>query len=250
MHHRQGRHVPDRLVLVPGLSGDPRANPGCAAERSPLLLSRNLSFTLLGPLADRLDCCPWGTVAGRDAARAASPRRAPGDARGPAPLYTAEERRRRDASPWTMVQAVLAPVQFCVFLVSLCLVLHYLGTGRGLYAASVSIVVKTCALYAIMITGSLWERDVFGRYLFARAFFWEDVFSILVLALHTAYLAALASGAVGARGQMLLALAAYAAYCINAAQFVMKLRAARRERDGWTGGARPGGGDGALGLCK
>ena len=50
------------------------------------------------------------------------------------PLYTAEERRRRDASPWTLVQGVLAPVQFAVFLVSLCLVLRYLATGEGLAA--------------------------------------------------------------------------------------------------------------------
>ncbi|MGE5155652.1 MAG: 2-vinyl bacteriochlorophyllide hydratase, partial [Bdellovibrio bacteriovorus] len=25
------------------------------------------------------------------------------------PLYTAEERKRRDASPWTLVQGILAP---------------------------------------------------------------------------------------------------------------------------------------------
>ena len=48
------------------------------------------------------------------------------------PLYTAEERRRRDASPWTLVQGVLAPIQFVVFLVSLALVLRYLATGDGL----------------------------------------------------------------------------------------------------------------------
>ncbi|PPD15200.1 MAG: 2-vinyl bacteriochlorophyllide hydratase, partial [Methylocystis sp.] len=45
------------------------------------------------------------------------------------PLYTAEERRRRDASVWTLVQGVLAPAQFFVFLVSLILVLRYLATG-------------------------------------------------------------------------------------------------------------------------
>ena len=54
--------------------------------------------------------------------------------------------------------------------------------------------VKTLVLYTIMITGSIWEKEVFGRYLFAPAFFWEDVFSMLVLALHTAYLAALFTG--------------------------------------------------------
>ena len=37
------------------------------------------------------------------------------------PLYTAEERRRRDASRWTLVQGVLAPLQFLVFLASLVL---------------------------------------------------------------------------------------------------------------------------------
>lgn len=146
------------------------------------------------------------------------------------PLYTAEERRRRDASPWTVVQGVLAPLQFVVFLASLYLVLRYLASGDGLAAANASIVVKTLILYTIMVTGSLWERAVFGRYLFAPAFFWEDAVSMVVLALHTAYLAALVSGAMDVRSLMYLALAAYAAYVLNATQFVVKLRAARRER--------------------
>ncbi|GLS44437.1 2-vinyl bacteriochlorophyllide hydratase [Methylobacterium brachythecii] len=143
------------------------------------------------------------------------------------PLYTSAERRRRDASSWTIVQGVLAPVQFLVFLVSLTLVLRTLATGDGLFAANVSVVVKTLALYAIMVTGSIWEKEVFGRYLFARSFFWEDVFSMLVLALHTAYLVALATGWLDARELLLLALAAYATYLVNAGQFLLKLRAAR-----------------------
>ncbi len=146
------------------------------------------------------------------------------------PLYTPEERRRRDASRWTLVQAVLAPLQFLVFLVSLVLVLRYLASGEGESAATLSVVVKTLVLYAIMITGSVWEKDVFGKWLFARPFFWEDVFSMLVLALHTAYLVVLAGGWLEVRGQMLLALAAYATYVINAAQFLLKLRAARRQQ--------------------
>ena len=146
---------------------------------------------------------------------------------GGRPLYTPEERRRRDTTRWTLVQGLLAPVQFLVFLISTALVVRFLLTGHGLEAATISVVVKTLALYTIMITGSIWEKVVFGRYLFARAFFWEDVFSMLVLALHTAYLAALFTGALDARGLMLLALSAYATYLINAAQFIFKLRAAR-----------------------
>lgn len=144
-----------------------------------------------------------------------------------APLYTPEQRIRRDTSRWTLVQGLLAPLQFVVFAVSLVLVLRYLATGHGLEAATASVVVKTLTLYTIMVTGCIWEKAVFGQYLFAPAFYWEDVFSMVVLALHTAYLAALYTGALGARGQMLLALAAYAAYLINAAQFVWKLRMAR-----------------------
>ena len=126
-----------------------------------------------------------------------------------------------------MVQGVLAPIQFLVFLVSLVLVLRFLATGDGLVWATASIVVKVLALYTIMLTGSLWEKDVYGVYLFAPAFYWEDVFSMLVLALHTAYLAALATGWLDARALMFLALAAYATYLINATQFLLKLRAAR-----------------------
>ena len=147
--------------------------------------------------------------------------------RSPAPLYTFEQRRRRDASPWTMVQAVLAPVQFLIFLVSLALVLRYLATGGGAATATASIVVKTLALYAIMVTGSIWEKAVFGRWLFAPAFWWEDAFSMLVLALHTAYLVTLAAGIGTEHDRMLLALAAYASYAVNATQFLLKLRAAR-----------------------
>jgi 3-vinyl bacteriochlorophyllide hydratase len=148
---------------------------------------------------------------------------------GPA-LYTPEERKRRDASGWTLVQGILAPVQFVVFLISVGLVLRYLATGEGETAATVSIVVKTLTLYTIMITGCIWEKVVFGRYLFAPAFYWEDVFSMLVLALHTAYLIALWGGLLGTRELMYLALAAYATYIINAGQFLLKLRAARLDQ--------------------
>ena len=127
------------------------------------------------------------------------------------------------------MQGVLAPIQFLVFAISLALVLRYLVTGEGLFAATVSVVVKTLVLYTIMVTGAIWEKAVFGRYLFAPAFFWEDAVSMLVIALHTAYLVALIENALSPTEQMLLALAAYATYVINAAQFLVKFRSARLE---------------------
>lgn len=172
---------------------------------------------------ESMDACPFSAAAGRMpefcAVQRYSPRR----------LYSMEQRRRRDSSSWTTVQGVLAPLQFLVFLVSLALVLRFVFTGTGWQAASLSVVVKTVTLYAIMITGAAWERAVFGKWLFAAAFFWEDVFSMLVLFLHTAYVAALFAGGLAEHNLMLLALAAYAAYLINAAQFVLKLRTARTQ---------------------
>ena len=106
----------------------------------------------------------------------------------PRPLYTPEERVRRDTTRWTIVQGVLAPVQFLALIVSVILVVRFLQTGEDETAATISIVVKTMLLYAIMITGCIWEKVVFGCYLFAPSFFWEDMFSMMVLALHTTYL--------------------------------------------------------------
>jgi 3-vinyl bacteriochlorophyllide hydratase len=151
------------------------------------------------------------------------------------PLYTKDERLRRDASPWTLVQGILAPIQFLVFLVSAALVIRFLITGNGFTAATISVLCKTLLLYTIMITGCIWERAVFGRYLFAPAFFWEDFVSMFVLALHTAYLGALVFGSLHARYQMYIALLAYSAYLLNATQFLIKLRKARLESDPPTG---------------
>lgn len=183
-----------------------------------------LTLDVVDRLFAMVDSCPWGKTA---AAGSAKGRLAARPGSNGVPLYTPDQRRRRDATPWTVVQGVLAPLQFLVFLISLALVLRFLVTGTGEQAAVWSIITKTGVLCTIMVTGAIWERVVFGRYLFAPAFFWEDVFSILVIALHGLYVALLLAGTGSAEARMYVALAAYGAYLINAAQFLMKLRAAR-----------------------
>lgn len=145
-------------------------------------------------------------------------------------LYTPEERARRDATRWTLVQGVLAPLQFLAFAISLACIAYYLVTGDGYQGATVSILVKTGFLYAIMVTGAIWEKVVFGRYLFAPAFFWEDVVSMGVIALHTAYLVILLLGHLGPNVEISIAIAAYFAYVVNAAQFLMKFSMGRADR--------------------
>jgi len=144
-------------------------------------------------------------------------------------LYTAEERLRRDASVWTLVQGILAPIQFLVCIASIVFVVRYLTTGEGQVAADASVIVKTVTLYTIMITGSIWEKVVFGKWLFAEPFWWEDAVSMIVIALHTTYVAMLVFGLGSIEARMFVALAAYATYIVNAAQFILKLRAARLE---------------------
>jgi len=147
------------------------------------------------------------------------------------PLYTPAQKQRRDSTRWTLVQGILAPVQFVVFLISLGLVFRYITTGEGYAEATWSIVVKTGFLYLIMVTGAIWEKVVFGQWLFAPAFFWEDVFSFAVIALHTLYIYGLFWAGMAPMTLMVIALAAYAAYAINAGQFVWKLRMARLQSE-------------------
>lgn len=149
--------------------------------------------------------------------------------REPGGLYTPEERARRDATSWTLVQGILAPLQFAVFLISLGLVIRYLATGEGYHAATLSVVIKTAVLYLIMVTGAIWEKTVFGQYLLAPAFFWEDMVSFIVIALHSLYIFGLLMGWMAPGALMATALAAYFFYVINAAQFLLKLRRARLE---------------------
>ena len=144
-------------------------------------------------------------------------------------LYTADEKKRRDETIWTLVQGVLAPLQFFVFLVSTYLVIRYLNTGEGYQIATISIIFKTSILMLIMVTGAIWEKVVFGQYLLAPAFFWEDIVSFFVIFLHIAYVLALWINLFSEQQLMLLALVAYVAYFVNALQFLIKLRAARMQ---------------------
>lgn len=182
---------------------------------------------VLDQCVGRLECCPWTTSSGKTSLQSTNP-----DEHTSSQFYTPEERARRDSTAWTTVQGVLAPLQFVAFAISLVLVFRYLSTGEGLFWANLSIVIKTLFLYAIMVTGSVWEKVVFGRYLFARMFFWEDVVSMAVIALHTAYLAALIGNWLAPEPLMYLALTAYVAYVVNAAQFLIKMRAARLAHPG------------------
>lgn len=144
--------------------------------------------------------------------------------------YTIEQLARRDRSVWTRVQAILAPLQFLAFLVSLALVARYLATGQGYAIATLSVLLKIGLLWAITVTGMLWEKEVFGHYFLARQFFWEDLGNAAAMLSHNLYFVAQALGWSN-RALMALMLVAYCTYLVNCAQFVAKgIQTARQRR--------------------
>ncbi|MBK8987091.1 MAG: 2-vinyl bacteriochlorophyllide hydratase [Chloroflexi bacterium] len=143
--------------------------------------------------------------------------------------YTAEQLEKRNESKWTIVQAVLAPIQFLAFIISFFLVIRYLLTGNGFVIANISVLIKIGLLWLITFTGMIWEKEVFGQWFLAPQFFWEDVGNAIAMIMHNLYF--------WARWQdwsqqaiMTLMLVAYTTYLVNSAQFVYKGIRARKQR--------------------
>ncbi len=145
-------------------------------------------------------------------------------------MYTPDQLRRREASRWTKVQIILAPIQFVAFIVSFGLVIHYLLTGDGFLAATISVWVKIALIWALTITGMLWEHDMYDHYFMAKEFFWEDLGNLIAIITHNLYFVAKGMGA-DERTVMWVMVFAYVTYLFNAAQFLVRgVRSARQRR--------------------
>ncbi|NTW04390.1 MAG: 2-vinyl bacteriochlorophyllide hydratase [Oscillochloris sp.] len=145
-------------------------------------------------------------------------------------MYTPDQLARRERSKWTRVQIILAPIQFIAFLISFALVIRYLVTDQGYWAATISIWIKITLIWALTITGMLWEYDMFDHYFMAKEFFWEDMGNLIAIITHNAYFVAKWMGA-DTRTVMWVMVFAYVTYLFNAGQFVARgIRSARQRR--------------------
>jgi 3-vinyl bacteriochlorophyllide hydratase len=135
--------------------------------------------------------------------------------------YTADQLARRDRSIWTTVQAILAPTQFIAFLVSAFLVYQAWRTHSGYDIATTSIIVKITLLWAITITGMIWEKEIYGHFFLAKEFFWEDVGNAVAIVTHNAYFVVKLLGW-DDNAVMAVMLFAYSTYLINCAQFIRR----------------------------
>jgi 3-vinyl bacteriochlorophyllide hydratase len=145
-------------------------------------------------------------------------------------MYTPDQLRRREASRWTKVQIILAPIQFLAFIISFALVLRYLFTGEGYWVATVSVWIKIALIWVLTITGMLWEHDMYDHYFMAKEFFWEDMGNLIAIITHNLYFVAVWLGA-SKDVVMWVMVFAYITYLVNAGQFVARgIRSARQRR--------------------
>jgi len=143
--------------------------------------------------------------------------------------YTAEQLERRNQTPWTLVQAILAPIQFLAFIISFGLVIRYLLTGNGYAVANVSVLIKITLLWVITITGMIWEKAVFDKWFLAPEFFWEDTLNAVALVMHNIYFVAQWMGA-SQQTVMTIMLVAYTSYLVNCTQFFIRGIQARKQQ--------------------
>jgi 3-vinyl bacteriochlorophyllide hydratase len=127
---------------------------------------------------------------------------------------------RRNASRWTQIHPVFAIGQLGVFLTSLVLLTLYAFHLVPFAAVALSVLIKIAFMVGAVITGSLWEHDVYGRWWFANEFFIEDVMTANVFALHIAYLIAYYAYPQSLTPALWMLGVAYAVYGINVAQYV------------------------------
>lgn len=153
------------------------------------------------------------------------------------PTYTPAQLEKRNKSKWTVVQAILAPIQFLAFIISLILVIRYLVTGQGYMIATISVLIKITLLWLITITGMIWEKEIFGHWFLAPQFFWEDVGNAVAMILHNIYFFARWQGW-SEQAVMTVMLIAYITYLFNSAQFIVKGLQARKQRQ-MTGSVQP-----------
>lgn len=144
------------------------------------------------------------------------------------PRYTPEQLRIRNSSPWTKVQFILAPIQFVVFIIGLVVtILYYAHAIDDFNLVTYGVLVKTLFLIALFVTGAVWEKEVFGVWVFSHEFFWEDIGSTIAVIFHFAYFV-FAWLDYPKETLVIAAFAAYLSYFGNAIQYLLRVYLEKR----------------------
>jgi 3-vinyl bacteriochlorophyllide hydratase len=129
---------------------------------------------------------------------------------------------RRAASVWTKIHPVFALGQLLAFCVSVALLIGYFRGGVSFDTVHQSVLVKVSLMIGAILTGALWEKDVFGAYWFAPEFLAEDTMTVIVFILHVAYLAMVVAHPDNLTAQVGMLIVAYSVYIFNVGQYVVR----------------------------
>jgi 3-vinyl bacteriochlorophyllide hydratase len=150
------------------------------------------------------------------------------------PLQDAGQRAmlaRRAQSMWTKIHPIFAIGQLMVFFVSVGLLIAYFRGALDFSVVHVSVLVKIGLMVGAVITGSLWEHDVFGHWWFAPEFFVEDAMTAFVFVTQIAYLTVHALYPANQNLITQILIVAYVVYLCNVAQYIHRWQRMKQERE-------------------
>jgi 3-vinyl bacteriochlorophyllide hydratase len=139
-----------------------------------------------------------------------------------ATLSIEQVRSRREASKWTRIHPIFALGQLGAFFVSVGFLIAYGFGWVGFAAVHESVLIKIALMIGAIVTGALWEKDVFNWYWFAPDFFFEDAWTVNVFLLHLGYLAVVYTEPSNPAKALLLLVIAYIVYVANVVQYVWR----------------------------
>lgn len=137
-------------------------------------------------------------------------------------LSMEQVRARRRASVWTSIHPIFAIGQLLAFVVSVVLLVLYFRGTVTFETVHQSVIFKIFLMLGAVVTGALWERDVYGHYWFAPEYLFEDTMTVIVLVLHVGYLLMAYTHADNLSSVIGMLLFAYAVYIANVAQYVWR----------------------------
>ena len=140
------------------------------------------------------------------------------------PRYTPEQLVKRNASVWTDIQIILAPIQFLFFIAGLTITALYANSLfiTSFYWVSLAILFKTLFFALLFITGMFFEKEVFDQWVYSKEFLWEDIGSTIAAFFHLLYFFLAYFGY--SRDVLVLdAFLAYFTYVLNALQYLVRI---------------------------
>lgn len=140
------------------------------------------------------------------------------------PRYTPEQLAKRNASVWTDIQIILAPIQFIFFLTGVILntLYAYNIVAIDFFWISIAILFKTLFFAILFITGMFFEKEIFDQWVYSPEFLWEDVGSTIAAFFHLLYFVMAWMG----YPEHVLVIEAYIAYLTyvgNALQYLIRI---------------------------